>query len=227
MYLILLLFLALPLHAATISEYFIHVQPSKFAGLLLRQDTHQRASSWTGLGNGDVLWRDPNKANDPGSTEHMRLRDGWLMLDGFDGSSVKCIQAEIEDINSGERMSLPCDNYYAPWLVPRDPWRIRFWQAIGDILVYYEAAFYPGEQATNPCWYEGPQTREVIRQQEAWYDTRGGWAFGSGSAPFDAFGKPLRPMVALGRETTIAKGDGVWTIKDAVPLCAYSTWQWQ
>jgi hypothetical protein len=219
---------------ATWQDYSPAVGPEHKAGMLVWQDTKQYTSMWIGLGNGDTIWRDPNTTA-PGTVEHWRLSDGFWKIMAFDTFSADCIKAELEDLNSGLTVSLPCTkgHFYVPFLLPKDPFRIRNWGIIaGTEKFYWEAKFFPGEQATNPCWYQGSRTVEVMRQQEAWWDQNGGWVNNvQGTPAFDANGTPVRPVVAMAREATLAKGFGVWTLRDLLPnsrtICLYSVWDWQ
>lgn len=216
--------------AATLPEYYVHLQGKPIAGMLVWQDTREWLSMWVAYPNGDMAWRDPRSPG-PGSVEHQVIRDGFFVLNGFDQWPADCVRAELEDINSGVVTTLPCTkgHFYSPLLIPRDPWRMRIWGVIPGKKFYWEADFYPSEQMTNPCWIEGPKTAEVIRQKEVWYDTGGGWVRGSGTNPWDAAGKPIRPTVNKQWEVTVAKGYGIWTMKDLATgksMCAYSIWNW-
>ena len=224
--------------ASTLAEYFIHTEPQQRAGMIVWADTRQPTSEWITYPNGNVRWLDPNIAGDVGDFERMTTRDGYLTLLGFGPiyDTVKwpadCVQAEIEDINSGARFPLTCrgGHYYSPVLVPRDPWRMRAWGTSGGRRFYWESDFYPGVQVFNPCWYEGGQAREAIAQDDAWFDEWGGWQRAEGSPPFDDYGRPIRPTVTKFYRVTLAKGAGVWTIEDkrlGRTRCAYSTWQWK
>lgn len=216
---------------ATLPEYFVHVLPGQRAGMLVWQDTRQQTSQWVSYPNGDVAWGDPNKWQP--SLEHMRVLDGYLTIAGFDQWTADCIQAEIEDINSGVRYPLTCrgGHYYSPMLIPRDPWRVRVWGLIaGTRKFYWEADFFATETAFNACWYEGAQTKDVIRQDDSWWDDQAGWVRATGSNPYDAVGKPVRPTVTKLWEVTLARGVGPWTILDKASgrrMCAVSTWAWR
>jgi hypothetical protein len=215
---------------ATLPEYFIHVLPQQRAGMLVWQDTRQYTSQWVTYLNGDVAWGDPNKWQP--SYEHMFVRDGWLLIQGFDKYEASCTQAEVEDINSGIRYPLTCrgGHYYSPMLVPRDPWRMRVWGLIaGTRKFYWESDFFTAETAFNPCWFEGAQTKDVIRQLDSWWDEPAGWVRATGTSPYDSAGRPVRPTVTKLWEVTLAKGVGPWTILDKASgrrVCAYSSWPW-
>ena len=230
-YLLLLLAFCGSARAAVLTDYFIHVLPGQRAGMLVWEDTRERTSQWVAYPNGDVAWGDPNKWQP--SLEHMRVLDGYLTISGFDQWSADCIQAEIEDIQSGIRYPVTCrgGHYYSPMLVPRDPWRIRVWGLIaGTRKFYWEADFWQTQAAFNPCWYEGAQSRDAITQQEVWWDEIGGWQRGTGDRAFDAQGKPVRPTVTKLWEITLARGAGPWTILDKSSgrrICAYSMWNWK
>ncbi len=217
---------------ATLPEYFIHVLPGQRAGMLVWLDTRQWTSQWITHSNGDVQWRDPNTSL-PGSFEHMFVRDGYLLIQGFDQWDASCTMAEIEDLNSGVRYPLTCrgGHYYSPMLVPRDPWRMRVWGLIaGTRKFYWESDFFTAETAFNACWYEGAQTRDVIRQLDSWWTKDEGWVRSTADRePFDLAGNPVRPTVKKLWEITLAKGVGPWTITDKASgrkMCAYSRWDW-
>jgi hypothetical protein len=219
--------------AETSPEYYIHFQPKQIAGMLVHENSRQWASLWVAHKEGFVEWLDPNTGSGSGR-EYGVIRDGWFVLTAFDQWSADCVRAELEDINSGVVTTIQCSkgHYYIPLLVPRDPFRVRVWGVIagGPKKFYWEADFFPNEQKFNPCWYEGPKTAQVIRQQEVWFDTAGGWVRGTGTAPFDAAGKPIRPQVIKQWEVTVARGYGVWTMQDlntGDKYCAYSTWEWK
>ena len=204
--------------------------PQRNAGLLVWQDTKQWVSEWISDGSASATWRDPNTGT-PGSVEHYSLREGAMMLDGFDQWPIACLRADLVDINSGETVSLTCDkgHPYAPFLIPRDPWRMRIWGVIANsVRFYWEGDFYP-DSATDPCYFSGPITRDVIREQEVWWDSNGGWVRGTGTPVFDAQGKPISPSVTKQSETLVAKGEGVIGLKDLASgrqSCLYSRWQW-
>jgi hypothetical protein len=226
---------------ATLLEYFAHAQPRKLGSRLVWISKPEGGviTQWVSDGKGNVTWIAAD--GDVGDTEHWRVRNGWIMVDGFSsdwgngtpayGGTI--LRAEIEDIASGAWCELPPSpavHYYSPYLLPAHPWRMRNWARVdGTILMYWETDLYPGVRAENPVWYEGKQTREVIRQQEVWWDANGGWVRGSGSPPFDAAGKPIRPTVTKMYEVTIARDIGLWTGKDLATggaYGAYSVWQW-
>lgn len=217
---------------ATLGDYYAHVVPGQRAGMLVWQDTLEWTSEWISHPNGDVQWLDPHEP--PGSFEQMTVRDGYLVLLGFEHRySADCTLAEIEDINSAVRYPITCrgGHYYSPMLLPRDPWRMRMWGTIaGGRRFYWQSDFYPGEQAFNACWFEGAQSREVVRQLDSWWSEPEGWVRATGGPPFDAAGRPVRPAVSSTYEITLAKGVGPWTIRDKSvgrDRCAYSMWSWQ
>jgi hypothetical protein len=217
-------------HAGPITEWFGHMQSPRQAALLLWQDARVPLAYWVGSGTGDATWVQPDGT--PTGTEHWVVRNGFVMVDGFDQWGADCTRAELEDIATGAVTVLPCarGHYYVPFLLPSSPWRIRNWGLLaGTNRFYWEADFYPGESALNPCWYEGAQTRPVIREREVWWDIGGGWVRGSGTPPFDAQGHAQRPTVTKQYEVTLAQGLGVWTAVDLATgqrTCLYSVWRW-
>jgi hypothetical protein len=222
--------------AATTPEYFIHFQPKQVAGLLVTDDVHRQWSSlWVAHKEGFVEWLNPDGTTGSGR-EYEQVRNGYLTITAFDQWTADCRKAVLEDINTGARTELQCQagtgHYYIPWLVPQDPVRIRIWGVIagGPKRFYWEADFYPNEKKLNNCWYEGPKTADVIRQQEVWYDDGGGWIRGTGTAAWNAQGQPIIPQTVKQWEATIAKGYGVWTLQDLRPggpkYCEYSRWDW-
>lgn len=234
--------------AATWSDYSPAIGSTKMAALLSRADTHQWASEWIGLGNGGAIWRNPNDPSSQGSIENWFLdNDGWYKIRSYENPAapighqvyqVTCIKADVTDLNTGKVLPLLCNRAgqpYVPFLIPNDPFRVRAWGLVDGTLQYYwEATFYPNEQATDVCWLAGPRTLQVIRQQEAWWDSGGLWMNGGnvGIRPFNANGTPVEVNVPMARETTLAKGLGVFTTVDltgptkGIQLCLYSIWQW-
>ena len=226
----LLLFWSVGASAVTLPEFYIHLQGKRQAGMLVWQDTRQWVSEWVGYANGDVEWLDPNTGQ-RGSVEHQIFRDGFFVITGFDQWPADCTKAEIEDINTGTVYPLTCSkgHFYSPLIVPKDPWRIRVWGLIaGNRKFYWQSDFFPGETVTNPCWFQGPITREVIRQKDSWWDEVQGWVRATGSLPFEG-NKPVRPTVQSLWEVTVAKGLGVFTTKgaDGRVACLYSVWSWE
>lgn len=218
--------------SAPTSDYFIHFMHRQQAGMIVWQDTRQWTSLWITHLNGDVQWRDPN-TSDPGSFEQMFQRDGYWILGGFEHKwSADCTRAEIEDINTGAIAQLDCSkgHPYAPFLLPRDPWRMRVWGLIaGSRRFYWESDFYPSQQVFNGCWYQGGQTREAIVQDDSWWTKEDGWTRATGTEPYDFAGNPVRPTVNKTYRVTVAKGAGVWTIHEngaRSDRCAYSVWDW-
>ena len=217
---------------ASLSEYYIHMQGKQHAGMLAWGDTKQFTSLWVGYKNGDVEWLDPNTGK-RGSVEHQIQRDGFFVLTGFDQWSADATQAEMFDIGTSAIYPLvpKGGHQYSPLLVPRDPWGMRVWGKIagGPRRFYWQSEFYPGYQASNPAWYQGPIQRETIRQLDAWWDSIEGWVRAKGDqAPFDAAGNPIRPRVTSQWEVTVAKGLGVFTTKgpDGRVAGLYSVWDW-
>jgi hypothetical protein len=230
--------------AETSPQFWVHMAPQKQAALFVGQTTGAWFSEWVSDGTGAAMWRNPTSGVATG-VEHWTLRDGWLVLTGYsnDFGAVQwpadCVRAEIEDVQTGATAPLTCrgGQQYVPFLIPRDPWRIRIWGVIANSSrFYWEAEFTPGQSVTDSCYYSGPITRDAIVQREVWWDSTGGgpkhdgWAEGTGTAPFDASGKPVVPTVTYGVETTVAKGEGVLTHKDlatGLAMCLYSRWDWQ
>lgn len=228
-YLALLLALTTQAEGATLFDYFPHVGDKKLAAMLLRSDTRERMSMWVSDGKHSVEWYDPNTGKYQGS-ERFSVRDGWIILEAFDAIPANCIRAEIEDIGTGVIIPLPCSkgHYYAPVILPKDPWRIRNWISLPGVgRAYWEADFYPGETAVNPC---SGESRAVLRQVEVWrseYNYVTEWVRGTGTEPWDDRGNPVRPTVTKQWQVTLAPGIGVWTGQGPEwGLCLFSTWQW-
>jgi len=221
-------------HAAIATDFYVHLQAKRQAALIVWQDISGRPglAVWVADGTGAVQWRNPDGSISQAGTEHMAIRNGWIMLDRFGPWSADCIKAELVDIQTGTVMEFPCKpgggHPYVPMILPRDPFRVRVWGLIdGKQAFYWETDFAHVGQVRNECWYEGPQSRESIQQSEAWFAAHGGWLIGSGGAPFDAQGKPQAANAVHGCTVTVAKGAGVWTYavgKDRA--CLYSLWNW-
>ena len=223
--------------ADTAPDYFIHFQPRQIAGMLVTDDQFRQWSSmWVAHKEGFVEWLNPDGTRGSGR-EYEQIRSGYLTITAFDQWSADCTKALIEDINSGARTEMPCvkggGHYYVPWLVTKDPVRVRVWGVIagGPRKFYWEADFFPNEKKLNNCWYQGPTTADVIRQQEVWYDDGLGYVRGTGTPAFDSQNRPIIPQVVKQWEATLAKGYGVWTLQDLKPggakYCEYSTWEWK
>ena len=224
----LLLAIATGAQGATLAEYMPHASGDHVAGMLIKRDSREWASMWVSYGKGMLEWRDP--AAKVGNFEFMSWRDGWLFLDKLDQWPIRCIKAEIEI--AGIVLPAPCDkgHPYSPANVLRDPIIMRAWIDVGGQKAYWQSEFIPGVQTFNPCWYQGERTVETILQRDSWWSANGGWVRATGTPPYDAQGRPRRPVVTNAYEVTLAKGVGVWTINDIgnnVQFCAYSTWSWQ
>lgn len=241
---LLLWLIAGPAFAVTAPQFWVHTAPQKQASILAWQGTSQWVTEWISDGTGSALWRDPNNPEDRSkwNVEHWALRDGWLMIDWFSNDFVgaprfnaDCVKAEIQDVQTGITAPLTCrgGHYYVPFLMPRDPWRVRMWLLIaGSLHAYWEAQFSPQANASGACMTE-PQ--DVIVQREVWWDSGGGgpkhdgWAEGSGTAAFDAKWNPITPAVTYGVEAVVAKGQGVIRRTDFIDgrtMCLYAHWSW-
>lgn len=236
------LFIAVGAGAESLSQYLLHMAPGRHAGMLV-WDTpgHEWLSMWVSDGTGQAAWRNPSTGQ-TNSVEHWRDgRDGYIYVDGYSDKfdvgvqfTSDCMLVQIIDLESGVYFQPPCakGQIYFPALMPRGPWRLRFWGALaGTSRFYYEADFFPGEKATNNCWYEGPKTVDVLRQREVWYDSNGGWVRGTGNkSPFNAQGLPQDVQTTKTFEITLAKGYGTgWTGTDLATgqkFCLYSVWSW-
>src|SRR5690348_10027190 len=167
----------------TSPQYWVHIAPQKQAALFVGQTTGSWFSEWVSDGTGAAMWRNPSTGV-PTGVEHWTLRDGWLVITGFSDDfglpqwPADCVRAELQDVQTGATAPLTCrgGHQYVPFLIPRDPWRIRIWGVIANSLKFYwEAEFTPGTM-TDSCYYSGPITRDVIVQREVWWDSGGGGA---------------------------------------------------
>lgn len=227
--------------AVTTPEYWVHMTPGVKQGALFVNQANPASwfSEWVSVGDGGAMWLNPATGKTTG-VEHWVARNGFLLIDYFADSfstnprqqriPANCTKALLQDVPSGAMTELQCDghgHYYSPWLLPRDAWRLFIWGDVG--YKFFWAAEFTPSTATNPCYYAGAQTSDVIVQQEVWWDAVNGWVEGSGGPAYDLLGNPLMPTITYGSESTVMRGEGVVLHQDlttGLAMCLYSRWLW-
>lgn len=194
-------------------------------------------SSYFADGEGNVTWRSAD-GREVYQTEHWRVFDGFVNCTGFspgwgDGEpeyKARIIRAVMTDLETGASVELPAQagiaHYYAPFLVPAGPWQIDNWFEIDGVKAFFRNVLTPGVVATNRFWYGADQTRTCIKEAASWWSD-GEWVQATGTSPYDPEGRPIVPAVANTFWVTLARGIGVWTLRDeAANLDAgvYSIW---
>lgn len=104
---------------------------------------------------------------------------------------------------------------YALFDVTNDSYTLRVWgnlykadgKTVGRRFFWQDTMSYV-PVAANGCWKSDASTvRPAVKQEEAWWDSRSGWAFGS-SGTMNSEGEPDGRVVDYGRWKLIAKGAG-------------------
>jgi hypothetical protein len=211
--------------------------------------------AWASLGDGRFMWRDPHTgAITPGGIESTSIRNcggtEWYVLESFDWSDtaklrIETIRATLSDLKTGATFDVttacgtgPVGHPYALNKLVDWPYRMRVWGRVYNpdgrsvaIMFYWESDHYPPAPKLNECM---GVTVPAIHQTEVWAsaDLTGKvteWVRGSGTPPFDAFGKPLVPQTVHEFDHWNGRGYGPLyssQSKGGPVVCLHHRWTW-
>jgi hypothetical protein len=226
-------------------------------GLLVDQASRQWMSEWatnpTSPTHTDVSWGNPKTWPADNSQEEWEIKqncsggNAWVWVNAFRNDAtgarypLSTTRATYTDLTTGQTFDITSGGAcgtagqpYAVYNVYNSPYVVKVWGNIYNNGVvskrfFWQQTIRPFQTVTNVCWTgPGGNVRTAIRQDEAWWDSVDGWAFGS-SGSLGANGEPDGIRVNYGRYQTIAKGVGyAWTYQqfNQSPGCLQSQWSW-
>jgi hypothetical protein len=208
------------------------------------------ATNPTSSTTADVTWGDPNTWPTNASTEEWEIKqncsggNAWVWVNAYRNDTIGArypittTRATYYDINSGQLFDITSGGScgtagqpYAVYNVYNSPYILTVWGTVnGTTSFFWQEKITQYQTVTNTCWQgPGSNTLTAIRQDEAWWDSSGGWAFGSSGSMSPTTGQPDGVVVNYGRYQTIAKGVGyAWTLVqyNFAQGCLQSQWSW-
>jgi len=151
------------------------------------------AVSWESVVTGNTFEMRWPQSDGSVSVEEFHLAENhgeqWLMLDAYSvkGQPTRFVSwATKTEINRGDGWkdatpSLQTTPYLpAATISPSGTVSVRSWGWIvsnGNTINrwFHYQTITPVPQVFNPCWRGADMTRDVLRQQEAWWDAQQGW----------------------------------------------------
>lgn len=158
------------------------------------------------------------------TVEQFRVVGNWICLDSFadDGKApyqIRTVKAEINTAGTWEPLVHPCTGHpYA--LVQFDkPYSVRVWAYADHLPFYWQHTLTPNGLVTNVCWHDPlTNTRQVIKQEEVWFDPVKGWHERGGTGNVKD-GIPDGTGIVYNWFQNIAKGAGpLWTTSTSTCL---------
>jgi hypothetical protein len=246
---------ALTAHADTWTDYVpVHERAGGIFGLAGTEGPSGWWGAWASFGDGRFAWRDPHTgALTPGGIESTSIRNcggtEWYVLESFDWSDtaklrIETIKATLSDLKTGNTfdVSTVCGtgkvgHPYALNKLVDWPYKMRVWGRVYNLdgtpalMFYWETDHYPPAPKHNACMNV---TVLALRQTEVWAsaDLTGKvteWVRGTGTAPFDQFGKPIVPQTTHEFDHWNGKGFGPLyssQAKGGPVVCLYHRWTW-